>query len=299
MSGWSAQQLVEYLEPVLGLYSAETRQRFILGDLIGKDFIDFGHADGIGFFLQVMLLPPGMARRLCDEVAKICGNSVKSKTCIFIRSGHEGEVLTYSTGSSDELEENPEPEPKRVHTTDQRFKDLKAEARHLLSRIRGLKLSPTDLSNPAFSQVLPFPSIGFSLPTDRFRLSAQRDWTYFGREMFEVLEEKVRELMEAPVAGLWLYGTIGYGIFNSFKRWTEEFHTAGIAIGPVTFLWITDGAPSVVSKERTDRGMRSEIMELNPGYVSKRLSLKDVDYKISQRYAIALEQKAKKSAKCN
>lgn len=44
--------------------------------------------------------------------------------------------------------------------------------------------------------------------------------------------------------------------FNSFEHWTDDFRNAGIEIGPVTFLWITDGAPSVVYKEKSDRDMR-------------------------------------------
>ena len=43
------------------------------------------------------------------------------------------------------------------------------------------------LSNPAVRTKLPFPFVGDHLPTDRFKLTPDADWSYAGRERFTEL----------------------------------------------------------------------------------------------------------------
>ena len=58
---------------------------------------------------------------------------------------------------------------------------------------------------------MPFPFVGNILPTERFKVTKDGYWKYMGREIFTELLNMVDTLKTNPVAGLWLYGTIGYG----------------------------------------------------------------------------------------
>ncbi|KAF8539204.1 hypothetical protein BDD12DRAFT_981132 [Trichophaea hybrida] len=89
--------------------------------------------------------------------------------------------------------------------------ETSAESAHALrGRIMQDSATHEQLSNPARITSLPFPSLAGPLPTTRFHLN-DGYWDYIAREIFEELLQKVEELKRNPHAGLWLYGTIGYG----------------------------------------------------------------------------------------
>ena len=83
----------------------------------------------------------------------------------------------------------------------------------LFERIRLLTpKDPVYLATPAENLVaLPFPSLLPMLPRDRFDLDHDNNWSYTAREKFKELLRGVSEPREGPGAGLWFYGTIGYG----------------------------------------------------------------------------------------
>ena len=83
----------------------------------------------------------------------------------------------------------------------------------LLERIKlQTPKNPLDLATPAAKLIpLPFPSLLPILPRDRFGLDHDNNWNYMAREKFEELLESVDEPPESPDAGIWFYGTPGYG----------------------------------------------------------------------------------------
>ena len=83
----------------------------------------------------------------------------------------------------------------------------------LLKRIRSqTPEDPLDLAAPAEKLiVLPFPSLLPTLPRGRFDLDRESNWGYMAREKFKELLQGADEPLEDPDAGLWFYGTIGYG----------------------------------------------------------------------------------------
>ena len=76
-------------------------------------------------------------------------------------------------------------------------------------------MTPTDatvFAAPAKDPiVLPFPSIQGMFPMNQSNMSGNRDWKYIQRVKFQELLDGVRESIAKPYAGLWLYGTTGYG----------------------------------------------------------------------------------------
>ena len=86
-------------------------------------------------------------------------------------------------------------------------------ADQLLERIKlRTPKNPLDLATPARNLItLPFPSLLPTLPRERFDLDRKGNWRYMAREKFERLLQGASEPLEGPDAGLWFYGTIGYG----------------------------------------------------------------------------------------
>ena len=86
-------------------------------------------------------------------------------------------------------------------------------SRKLLERIR--QMTPKEASafaTPAEDLiVLPFPSAYDTLPRERFSIGENEDWNYVQRAKSKELLDGVHELITTPCAGLWLFGTIGYG----------------------------------------------------------------------------------------
>ena len=90
--------------------------------------------------------------------------------------------------------------------------DIVYRSGKLLRRIH--QLTPKDattFSTPSHGLIsLPFPAVYRSLP-ERFTMSGNEEWNYIPREKFQDLLTGVLELIATPRAGLWLFGTIGYG----------------------------------------------------------------------------------------
>jgi len=91
-----------------------------------------------------------------------------------------------------------------------RPEDAVSHPQNVVSRPR----SVLQLSNPTFDTKLPFPFVGYTVPT-RFHLDGEGDeenWFYTGREKFTELFDKFKHLIkDRRYVTLILYGTRGYG----------------------------------------------------------------------------------------